>query len=86
MNNKVVIDVTETVRRAMVTEINSEATERAALEAKYGQVWNTEELRSDFTVRSFMAPFVMVVRKSDNFNGSLTFQHNPRYYFDFVAY
>jgi hypothetical protein len=85
MNNQTVIDATESVRRDMVAEINSEAAERAALEGKYGQVWTTEELRNDFTVTSFMAPFVMVVRKSDNIKGSLTFQHDPRYYFDFAA-
>jgi hypothetical protein len=77
-------DPTENVRREMVAEINSEATERAALEAKHGgQVWNTSELQADFSVLGFMAPFVVVTRKSDGQKWSLTFQHSPRYYFDF---
>jgi hypothetical protein len=76
-------DPTEAVRRILVNEINSEAAERKALEAKYGQVWNTEELSRDFSVEGFMAPFVVVRRISDGVKGSMTFQHSPRFYFDF---
>lgn len=57
--------------------------EREELEAKVGQVWDTTQLQEDFTVRSFLAPFVMVTRKSDKVDGMLTFQHRPRFYFDF---
>jgi hypothetical protein len=32
-----------------------------------------------------MAPLVVVKRKVDGIVGTLTFQHQPRYYFDFVA-
>jgi len=49
-------------------------------------VWDTNELREAFDVTGFMAPMVTVVRKSDNQRGSLMFQHNPRFYFDFSAY
>jgi len=68
----------------MVAELNSEATERELLEQKHGQVWNTEELTADFEVTGFMAPFVLVIRKSDRKRGMLFFQHSPRYYFDFT--
>ena len=74
---------TENVRRAMVAELNANAGERAALEARYGQVWDTEQLTTDFEVQGFLAPFVVVVRNSDKVRGSLEFQHNPRYYFNF---
>lgn len=47
--------------------------------------WTTEELQRDFTVIGFQAPFVVVVRKTDNVKGSLEFQHSPRIYFNFVA-
>ena len=77
-------DPTEAARRAMVAEINTEPDPRAELEARYGQVWNTEELSADFDVQGFMAPFVVVRRKSDNKKGTLTFQHSPRFYFDFT--
>ena len=50
---------------------------------KYGQIWNTQELKNDFEVEGFMAPFVMARRKSDNKPGTLMFQHHPRYYFSF---
>ena len=76
-------DPTEPVRRIMVEQINNNATEREALEAKHGQVWDTAELQRDFEVQGFMAPFVVVRRKSDGKVGSLTFQHMPRYYWGF---
>jgi hypothetical protein len=49
------------------------------------QSWNTEELQRDFTVHSFLAPFVIVTRKSDNAKGIMQFDHSPRRYFNFVA-
>jgi len=79
-------DPTESVRREMVADLNSNAGQREALEARYGQVWDTNELREAFDVTGFMAPMVTVVRKSDNQRGSLMFQHNPRFYFDFSEY
>ena len=57
---------------------------RTALEQKHGQVWNTEELQDDYTVRQFAAPLVVVERKSDGVIGSLEFQHMPRFYYKFV--
>ena len=44
--------------------------------------WDTDELTRDFIVRSFMAPFVIVTRKSDGASGSLEFTHSPRWYFN----
>ena len=58
--------------------------DRPEAEKKYGKVWDTEELKKDFEVRAFFAPFVLVVRRSDGVVGALTFQHSPRFYFDFV--
>jgi hypothetical protein len=49
------------------------------------QRWTTEELQRDFTVHSFMAPFVVVTRKRDGAKGSMEFVHSPRFYFNFVA-
>lgn len=77
------IDETETTRRHLVEEINEDPTERVALERRYGQVWNTQELSRDFEVIGFMTPFVVVQRKSDGAKGSLMFQHSPRFYFAF---
>jgi len=64
-------------------DIKVEEAKRKELEEQYGQVWNTTELQEDFTVSGFMAPFVVVKRKSDNKRGSLSFDHMPRFYYDF---
>jgi hypothetical protein len=77
-------DPTEQARRELVAEINTEAAERKALEARYGRVWTTQELAADFEVVGFLAPFVVVTRKADSVRGSLMFQHSPRLYFSFT--
>ena len=77
------IDPTLTLRRALLLGINAEPAERAVLEARHGQVWNASELAGDFEVVGFAAPFAVVRRKADHQLGSLLFQHQPRYYFDF---
>lgn len=46
--------------------------------------WTTEELTREFTVQSFLAPFVAVTRKADGVKGSMEFTHSPRFYFNFV--
>jgi hypothetical protein len=76
-------DVTENLRRERLVEINAEPGSRTALEAQYGLVYDTEELGRDFDVTGFIAPLVVVRRKSDNVVGSLEFQHHPRLYFNF---
>ena len=78
-------DPTENIRRKEVAEINAQPGSREALEAKHGQVWNTDELREEFDVLGFMAPFTVVRRKSDGVKGSLKFQHSPRLFFGFKA-
>jgi hypothetical protein len=74
-------DPTEAIRRQRLAEINAEPGSRQALEAKHGQVWDTDQLRQEFEVIGFMAPLVVVRRLSDGKKGSLEFQHNPRLYF-----
>ena len=76
-------DSTESIRREMVNEINSDPGSRETLEKEYGQVWDTDELGRDFEVTGFMAPFVVVKRKANGVKGTLMFQHSPRFYFDF---
>ena len=57
--------------------------DRQALEAAYGKVWDEEQLAQEFTVTANIAPQVVVLRKADLQVGSLTFQNQPRFYFDF---
>ena len=79
------IDETEDVRRGLVAAINTEPGSREALEAEHGKVWDTDELRAEFEAIGFMAPFIVVKRKADGVNGSLMFQHSPRFYFGWTA-
>jgi hypothetical protein len=83
-------DETEEVRRRRLAVVNSAVeskdptTERQRLEAQYGRVWDTAQLSVEFEVLGFMAPYVVVRRRSDGRKGSLEFQHHPRFYFNFV--
>ena len=76
-------DPTTDIRRKMVAEINAVEGTREYLEAKHGQVWDTDQLREDFDVLGFGAPVVVVRRKVDGQKGSLFFQHSPRYFWGF---
>ncbi len=76
-------DPTEAIRKEMLVAINAEPGSREALEAEHGKVWDTRQLGEDFEVLGFMAPLVVVKRKSDGRKGSLYFQHSPRYYYGF---
>ncbi len=76
-------DPTEEIRRQMLGEINAQPDSREYLEAKHGQVWDTQQLSDDFEVIGFAAPLVVVCRKSDRQKGSLMFQASPRFYFSF---
>jgi hypothetical protein len=79
-------DPIENIRRQMLADAASDPTAvRAELAVKFGKVWDTEELSNDFEVFGFMAPFIAVRRRSDGVNGSMKFQHLPRFYFSFVA-
>jgi hypothetical protein len=76
-------DPTETLRRARSAEINTAPAGRAVLEATHGRVWDADELGREFEVVGFLAPYVVVRRKSDGQVGSLEFQHQPRFYFNY---
>lgn len=78
-------DPTESTRREMVAEINSEPGSRESLEEQHDQVWTTSELQKDFEVLSFAAPFCVVKRREDGVRGTVTFQHDPRFFFGFEA-
>lgn len=76
------MDQTDQLRAALLPTMPA-AAEKA--EADGAETWDTEGLRRDFEVLGFMAPFVVVRRRSDGVRGSLAFSHNPRVYFDFKA-
>lgn len=57
--------------------------DRQTLEAAHGKARNEEELAREFKVTAIIAQQIVVVRKADGQVGSLTFQYEPRYYFNF---
>ena len=63
----------------MITSMNEEE-----LRNEYGQVWDTEQLKNDFNVHGFLAPHIACTRKADSLEGSMEFQHMPRFYFKFI--
>ena len=69
-------DPSEATRRYM---IETGAPERDL--ARASEHWSTEELKRDFEVLGFAAPFALVRRRSDGARGSLEFTHSPRVYF-----
>lgn len=74
-------DETETIRREML------ATGQPARDLETAkEKWTTDEVREQFEVLGFMAPFVAVIRRSDGVKGSLEFNHSPRVYFNFVPH
>ena len=81
---------TEDFRRRRLVEINSRVesdgvlAERKRLEGQHGHIWDAPQLAQDFDVLGFMAPYAVVRRRSDGRKGSLEFQHQPRFYFNFV--
>lgn len=79
-------DPTEDTRRALVSQINNNATVRQELEEQHGTVYDTEEMREHFEAIGFAAPFIVVRRRSDGTKGSLMFQHSPRLYWGFNAH
>ncbi len=78
-------DDPDTLRRKRLTQINAQPKERAELEAIYSEVLDTRQLAARYVVLGFAAPFIVVQRKSDGVKGSLEFQHQPRFYFNFQA-
>ena len=72
------MDETETARKALLPEMPTHLVEAVA---RGEQVWDTDALTKDFEVLGFMAPFVVVRRKSDGIRGTLKFKHHPRWYF-----
>jgi hypothetical protein len=74
-------DPTEPIRRLQQAQINAQMADREKLEQSHGQVWDTQQLRDEFEVEGFFAPYVIVRQKSTGVRGSLQFQHSPRFYF-----
>ncbi len=84
MTSEARADLTEAFRRLRLAELNP-GVGRTELEQRYGTVLDPVELAAAYKVMRFMAPLVVVKRKADGRIGSLEFQHNPRFYFNWQA-
>ena len=71
-------DPTEGARRALIPQMPEELEARVAAGE---QVWSTDDMRVEFEAIGFMAPFIVVRRRSDGAKGTLMFTHSPRWYF-----
>lgn len=71
-------DPTEQIRRELVEQMPAELD---AVVAAGGKVWSTAQMQEEFEAIGFMAPFIVVKRRSDGVKGSLQFTHSPRWYF-----
>jgi hypothetical protein len=78
MKGQNMTDSSENIRRHLIA-----TGQPAEALAQAEQKWTTDQLREEFEVIGFMAPFVVVVRKADGVKGSMEFAGSPRYYFDF---
>lgn len=72
----------EALRMQQLVAVNAEAV-KPGEEVPIGHM-TTDEARERYDFIGFQAPYVVVRRKSDGQRGTLTFTHNPRYYFDFT--
>jgi hypothetical protein len=77
-----VLDETEAIRRQRQAELNA-GYPREILEAVFGKVYSTDELRLEWEVVGFFAPLVVVKSRADGGLGSFEFQHSPRFYFNY---
>lgn len=56
---------------------------REELEQQFDEVLDTQQAQEKYEFISFLAPMAQVRRRSDGKEGWLSFQHRPRFYFDF---
>jgi hypothetical protein len=75
-------DESESVQPERLAEINALPDNRESLEAKYGTVWNEAELADAFEVIEYKPSVVQVRRKWDAKLGTVEYQHDPRFYFN----
>ena len=76
MPDPIIVTVDPEVERARL---------RAELDGQYGadNVYDREQMLALFDVEGFIAPLVVVRRKSDDARGTLFFTASPRFYYLF---
>lgn len=71
------------VRRQRLADLGLVPGSREALEAKYGHVWNADELDRDFEVIECLGPYVAVRRRSDGLRGNVEADDDFQFFFNF---
>lgn len=84
MDDLIKNELAEILRLQRLHEL-SRTRSRSELETLYRRVWDGQQLRTEFTVVGFLAPYAVVRRKADGILGSVEFQAHPRYYFNWRA-
>lgn len=74
----------EKLRVSLRDTINDNALSIKEANTLYDKIWSTEELKNEFEVEGFLAPFVAVTKKATGEKGALMFQHSPRFYFNWT--
>lgn len=83
-------DPTEQIRRegreSIARAVAAAPDPRKMMEDVHGvdNVWDGDQLTEQFEVLGFLAPLVIVKRRSDGVKGSMYFSHQPRLYFGFM--
>jgi hypothetical protein len=67
----------------MTNNTNPPGLDRLTLETRFGKVWNEEEFARDFHVGAIIGTSMVVVQRSDGQVGKITYQNQPRFYFNF---
>lgn len=67
----------------MTGNTNPTGLDRQALEAAHGDVWGEEQFLKEFHVGAIIGTSMVVVRRSDGQVGQITYQNQPRFYFNF---
>jgi hypothetical protein len=70
----------EQIRRALVRTFATMTD--ADVERCYGESWDSDQLREEFDVEYFLAPFAVARRRLTGQTGCLCFRHQPRRYFN----
>jgi len=71
--------------RMLDKQINSEPRCREELIKLGEDVFDTDEIRSEFEILGFKKPFALAVNKTTGIRGTFLFQDNPRFYFGWSA-
>jgi hypothetical protein len=66
-----------------LTEIALRPRTRVELEAEFGQVWDADELNSEFITTAIIPPTYILLRRSDSVVGSAVCQPRPLLFFNF---